>query len=153
MAERKKGEWYQGVFNPTNTEKCINQTIINYRSSWEKRFLCWLDVNPSVIKYGYEVITIPYRYEVDNKTHQYIIDFYAEIMTKDNKLEKYLIEVKPKKQGMKPVMPKRKSAKSMKNYVYEAHTYIKNQNKWQYADSYCRQNGMTFKILTKENLF
>jgi len=153
MAGRRKGEWYQGVFVPEHTEKCINKTTINYRSSWENRFCHWLDQNQSVLKWGYEIISIPYRYDIDGRVHKYIVDFYAEIMNRDGKVEKYLIEVKPKKQGMKPTMPKRKSIKSMKNYFYESHAYIKNQNKWAYAQSYCNSNGMTFKIVNKENLF
>jgi len=153
MTGRRKGEWYQGVFVPEHPDKCINKTEINFRSAWEKRFLFWLDTNPSVIKYGYEVITIPYRYDVDGKIHRYMVDFYAEIMTKDKKLERYLIEVKPKRQGQKPTMPKRKSAKSIKNYLYEARSYIKNKNKWESAQAFCKQNGMTFKILNEDNLF
>ncbi len=148
-----KNGWYQGVFIPQHPEKCINKNTIEYRSSWEKRFLCWLDSNPSVKKYGYEVVSIPYRYDVDGRVHTYIVDFYAEILNRDNKIDKYLIEIKPKNQGEKPLMPKKKSMKSMKNYFYEAHNYIKNQNKWTSAQSFCQANGMTFKILTKENLF
>jgi hypothetical protein len=115
--------------------------------------LCWLDANPSVKKYGYEVVTIPYRFDVDGQVHHYIIDFYAEIVDNNNHIDKYLIEIKPKKQTEKPVMPKRQSAKSMKNYLYEAREYIKNQNKWAYAQNYCRANGLIFKILNKDNLF
>jgi hypothetical protein len=148
-----KSEWYQGTFIPQHPEKCINKTAIEYRSSWEKRFLCWLDENPSVKKYGYEVVTIPYRFDVDGKMHKYICDFYAEILNRDNRIDKYLIEIKPKHQTEKPVMPKKKSQKSMRGYIYESHQYIKNQNKWAYARNFCQQNGMTFKLLNKDNLF
>jgi len=50
-------------------------------------------------------------------------------------------------------MPKRQSQKSMKNFMYEAKQYIKNQNKWVYAQNYCNANGLIFKILNKDNLF
>lgn len=149
----EKNSWYQGVFIPQHPEKCINKNTIEYRSSWESRFCNWLDQNSSVIRWGYEVVSIPYRYDIDGRNHTYIVDFYAEILNKNNHIDKYLIEIKPKNQGEKPSMPKKKSMKSMKNYFYEAHNYIKNQNKWTSAQSFCQANGMIFKVLTKENLF
>lgn len=149
----EKNGWYQGTFNPAHPEKCINKTAISYRSAWEKRFLSWLDDNPAVKKYGYEVITIPYRYAIDGRMHNYIVDFYAEILNRNNDVDKYLIEVKPKKQGEKPTMPKHKTMKSMKNYMYEAHQFIRNTNKWDAARNFCASNGLQFKVLTKENLF
>lgn len=148
-----KSEWYHGTFVPTNPAKCINKMAIQFRSSWESRFCHWLDQNTSVRKWGFEVVTIPYRYDVDGRVHTYIVDFYAEIVNRDNKVDKYLIEIKPKKQGEKPTMPKNKTMKSMKNYLYESYTYIRNQNKWQAAQAYCQANGMTFKVLNKDNLF
>ena len=123
MSSRNKQDWYQGAFVPKNTNKCINKTAIQYRSSWECRFCNWLDQNQSVQKWGYEVVSIPYRYDVDGRVHTYIVDFYAEILNRDNKIDKYLIEIKPKNQGEKPLMPKKKSMKSMKNYFYEAHNF------------------------------
>lgn len=147
-----KGEWYQGVFTPEHPEKCINKTTINYRSSWEKRFCSFLDQSPHCKKWGYEVVTLKYVFQIDSKIHKYIVDFYAEMVNSDNKIDKYLIEIKPKHQSIEPVMPKRKSAKSMKNFMYEAKQYIKNKNKWMYAENFCKANGMTFKILNENTL-
>lgn len=153
MSKQTGSEWYQGTFVPSNPSKCINKMPIEYRSSWECRFCNWLDQNPSVIKWGFEVISIRYRFDIDGQVHNYIVDFYAEIVNKNNHVDKYLIEIKPKKQTEKPVMPKRQSAKSMKNYLYEAREYIKNQNKWAYAQNYCKANGMIFKLLSQDTLF
>lgn len=145
--------WYQGTFTPTNPDKWINKDKISFRSSWECRFCNWLDQNPAVKKCGFEVVTIPYRFEIDGKIHKYTIDFYAEILNNNNVLDKYLIEIKPKHQSVEPIMPKRKSAKSMKNFLYEAKQYIRNQNKWKYAEQYCKANGFNWKVLNENKLF
>lgn len=148
-----KNEWYQGTFVPKNPTKCINKLAIQYRSSWENRFCNWLDQNQAVRKWGFEVITLPYRSELDGRVHNYIVDFYAEIVNINNQVDKYLIEIKPKHQAEKPMMPKRQSAKSVKNYIYEAREFVRNQCKWQAAQNFCMANGMTFKVLNKDNLF
>ena len=148
-----KHEWYQGTFIPDHPEKCINKTAIKFRSSYEKRFLSYLDSSPSVIKYGFEVLKLPYIFEIDSKQHLYIVDFYIEVKNKDGEFKKYLVELKPKHQTEAPVMPKRKTAKSMKNFLYAAREYIKNKNKWSAAESYCKANGLQWKILNETNLF
>jgi hypothetical protein len=149
----KNSEWYQGKFIPEHPEKCLNNNTINFRSSYEKRFLVYCDGNQNVIKYGYEVVQIPYFFEIDSKTHKYIVDFYVEIKNSENQIKKYLIEIKPEHQTMKPREPKKKSAKSMKNYMYAAKEYIKNQNKWSAAKMYCEKNGFNFKLLNEKTLF
>jgi hypothetical protein len=148
-----KPEWSQGTFTPENPKKCMNQDTIEYRSSWEARFCSYLDQNPAVIKWGYELIKIPYRFDIDGKVHNYTPDFYFEVNDASGTLKKYIVEIKPKHQVEKPVMPKKKSEKSMKNYMYEANAYVKNQNKWTYAERYCKSNGFIFKILSKDKLF
>lgn len=148
-----KSEWYQGNFTPTHPEKCINKTTIKFRSSYEKRFLTFLDLSPSVLLYGYEVVQIPYLFEIDNRVHRYIIDFYMVVKNKDGVVTKYLVELKPKHQTVEPKQPKKKSAKAMKNFMYSAKEYIKNKNKWDAAESYCKKNNIQWKILNETNLF
>jgi hypothetical protein len=147
-----KGGWYQGEYIPDFPEKCLNKGTIQYRSSWEKRMLHFLDHQPNCIKYGYEIIKIPYHSEVDGRMHEYIVDFYAVMKEVKGTVKKYLIEIKPDDQTKRPVMPKKRSEKSMKNFLYEARQYIINQNKWKYAQSYCNQNGFIFKLITQKSL-
>src|SRR5574344_1076276 len=50
----------QGYYVPQNPEKVIGGNII-YRSSWEEKFCRWCDLNKNVLRWGVEVIQIPYK--------------------------------------------------------------------------------------------
>ena len=148
-------EWYHGIYEVENRDKYIGHSDPKYRSSWECRFAYYLDHNPMVKRWGYEILEIPYQYDLDNgkRKRKYIVDFYAEIqdVTSGN-LKKYVIEVKPKKQTRRPDSPGNKNKKRLQRYVYEMKEYIKNQNKWRYATAWCKGNGMIFKIITEAEL-
>lgn len=146
----------QNYFIPKNKDKCINYNDskkIIYRSSWEKRFMNFCDMNKKVIKWGSETISIPYIYDIDQKVHNYYPDFYLEMLNKDGKKVKYLIEIKPKKQMNIPQIPKRKTKKAMNNYNYAKCEYIKNKNKWKSANSFCDVRNIKFRILNEDILF
>jgi len=59
-----------------------------------------------------------------------------------------VVEIKPKKQTIKPLPKKNKRA-----YLNECITYETNMCKWKAAESFCKTQGWAFKILTEENLF
>ena len=55
-------ESIKSLFKPTKPRKYkgdINNIIC--RSSWEKRFCSWCDLNESIIEWGSEEFWIPYR--------------------------------------------------------------------------------------------
>lgn len=141
---------YSGVYKPVNPEKYRgNPTRIIYRSMWEKKFMIFCDHNSSIIEWGSEEIFIPYRSPIDGRVHRYYPDFYIKVKTKDGKYEKYIIEVKPKRQTIKPNdKPKRKTAA----WKREVLTYIKNRAKWDAAEDFCDDRQMKFKILTEDHL-
>jgi hypothetical protein len=147
------GKWYQGVYDVQNKKKYMGNSAPIYRSSWEKRAMWWLDNNENIIRWGSEIITIPYFYTVDNKVHKYIVDFYAEAKSKGNKIIKILIEVKPSDQCEYPKMPKKRTQKSLKNYRNRYLMVEKNKCKWTAAEQYCKHNGYEFKIITEHELF
>ena len=63
-------------------------------------------------------------------------------------IKKYLIEVKPKKQTVKPKVPKRQT----KGYIREVYEYAKNMAKWESAKEFCKDRNWEFKILTEDEL-
>jgi len=141
---------YSGVYKPVKPEKYRgNPTRIIYRSMWEKKFMIFCDHNSSIVEWGSEEIFIPYRSPIDGRVHRYYPDFYIKVKTKDGNYEKYIIEVKPKKQTIKPNdKPTRKTAA----WKREVLTYIKNRAKWDAAEDYCDDRQMKFKILTEDHL-
>lgn len=118
------------------------------RSSWEFRFMRWCDNNPNVVAWQSEETVIPYLCKTDNKAHRYFVDFKIKVRNKAGIEKVYLVEVKPKKQTLPPVPPKRKT----KSYLNEVMTYMKNQSKWQYAEKYCHDRGYEFMIITEDHL-
>ena len=140
---------YSGKFRPSNKHKYKgDHTNIIYRSLWEKKFMHWCDRNVNVLEWGSEEIIIPYRSPLDNRTHRYYPDFYVRARTKDGRIAKSIIEIKPDAQT-KP--PKRKSQKA-RTFITEVKTWNVNSAKWRAARQYCAHKNMQFIILTEKHL-
>lgn len=122
------------------------------KSSWEKRVMSFCDYNKKVIRWGYEIIIVPY-YDIDSKMHKYYLDFYVELYDNNNNIRKCLVEVKPIKDARMPKKPKNNNKKALKRYMYERRSYIKNFNKWHAADNFCKKNGLEFVVLTERQIF
>lgn len=141
--------FHKRFYKPLHPEKYTGDpTNIIMRSSWETRFASWCDKNPSIIKWSSEETVIPYRCPTDNKLHRYFVDFQIQVMQRDGKLKRYLVEVKPAKQCVPPEYPGRQT----KKYITESLVYIKNQAKWKAATEYCKDRGWEFKIITEKEL-
>ena len=139
---------YSGKFFPRNPQKYkgdVNNII--YRSSWECKYMAFLDSDPRVIEWSSEEVIIPYRSPIDNRMHRYFIDFYVKKQTNQGP-KVFLIEIKPKKQTKEPEKKKRVT----KQYIQEVATWGVNQAKWQSATEYCLDRGWQFKILTEDDL-
>ncbi len=135
----------KGIFRPRNPEKYEgNPTNIIYRSSWELKMMTWLDTHSSVRVWQSEELAIPYRSPIDNLIHRYFPDM---VVTMTNG-QKYICEIKPKKQCSPP-----KPKKNKKRMLQEAMEYAKNNAKWNAAKAYAESKGWQFKIMTEENLY
>lgn len=154
----------QGVFSPKNPQKCINLLRPNdfsqpiYRSSWEKKFMIYCDLSENILFWGCEVIMIPYESrvkQIDGKAKtsaRYYVDFYCETRTTSGKIVKQVIEVKPQKEIDEPQLPKRRTPKGMDTYKNALRTYATNQDKWNTAETWCKQNGMVFIKLSERDI-
>ena len=118
------------------------------RSSWERRFCRWCDLNENIISWGSEEFWIPYVSPVDNRVHRYFPDFIIKVKEQTGEIKTYVIEVKPKKQT---VPPKQKS-RVTKSFLHEAKTYAVNQAKWKAADEWCKDRLVEFKVITEDEL-
>lgn len=148
MAKRTK-KTYSGKYPVKNLKKYSGDpTNVIYRSLWERRVMEYLDTSPFVKLWGSEEKVIPYKSTLDGRVHRYFMDFVALIETPTGEHKKYLLEVKPHKETILPVKPKRMS----KSYTYAMETYIKNQDKWKAASAYSKTYDYTFKIITEHEL-
>ena len=140
---------YKGKYRPNNPLKYKGDyRNIIYRSLWELKFMKYCDSNQNILEWGSEEFWLPYRSPLDNKVHRYFPDFYIKVRESTGKINKMVIEVKPKRQCIEPKRPKRKT----KGYIYEVREYASNQAKWKAAKSYCLDRGYEFKILTENEL-
>lgn len=137
-------------YYPINPEKYVgNIKDISMRSSWEVKFARWADTNPSILKWGSEIIPIPYRFSVDGKTHRYYPDFWMLLKNTKGEIKKYIVEIKPLCQVNKPRMTR---GKKRDTYMKECVEWIKNQEKWGSAVEYAKRNGFEFVVLTEKEL-
>lgn len=141
--------FYKGRYKPTNYQKYDGDpTNIIYRSSWELKFMVWVDNNPSIIKWKSEETVIPYICPSDNKIHRYFVDFQIQTRQKDGSLKTFLVEIKPEKQTKPPEVQRRVT----KQYLNEVLTWGKNEAKWKAATEYAKDRGWEFVILTEKHL-
>ena len=136
---------YRGLYKPTNPKKYVGNTNqIVYRSLLERRFMRYCDLNQDIMYWASEELPVRYYSPLDKKWHRYFPDFVVKTINN----EKFMIEIKPSRQAIKPKPPKKKT----KSYMRESFEYIKNQAKWSAAKVYCEDNNMKFKIITEKDL-
>lgn len=136
-------KYEQGFFDKYNPRKYVGKRPIVYRSSYEKKFMEKMEINPRVVKWTSEMLVIPYTSKdivngrVMIKHHKYFTDFV--VWTSDGK--KFVVEVKP--QSLVPLN---------ENEIRINPAKRKNAMKWAAAIRWCKANGYEFKIVTENHL-
>jgi len=125
-----------------------NPNNIICRSSWERRFCRWCDLNENILEWGSEEFWIPYLSPVDNRVHRYFPDFIIKVREQTGVIKTYVIEVKPEKQ----TVPPKQRTRVTKSYIHEAKTYAVNQAKWKAASEWCKDRLIEFKVITESEL-
>lgn len=149
MGRRRQG--HKGRFKPKNPDKYRgNPSNIIYRSSWEARYMGYLDRHTHVLEWASEepFMIIPYRSPLDKKMHRYFPDFWVLQKNIDGEYEELLIEIKPYSQSVQP----QRGKKQRKTFIRETTTWMVNEAKWDAARIVCQQKGWTFKVLTEKEL-
>lgn len=140
---------YKGLFKPKNIEKYQGDSSkIIYRSLWERKFMVFCDNNKNILKWSSEEIIIPYV-SIDEKIHNYYVDFWIKIKTKLG-IETFLIEIKPLKQCQPPKI--KNNEKISKKELEEIKKWNINTKKWLYAKKFAEEKNWKFKILTENHL-
>jgi hypothetical protein len=137
------GKFAQGQFVPKNPAKYVGINKPRYRSSWELAFMIALDSNKKVVKWASESIQIPYRNPLTGKNTIYVPDFLV-VYERAGNLITELVEIKPKKQTL--------MEEKVRNARDRAAIAV-NQAKWKQANLWCKKYGITFRVLTEDQLF
>jgi hypothetical protein len=135
--------WAQGPYTVINAAKYVGNGTPRYRSGWELSFMKFCDTNDNVLQWASESVAIPYRHPLTGKMTQYIPDFLITYCTRNNTMRAELIEIKPKKQSVI------ESKMSNKDRAIVAINYAK----WDAATKWARNNGLTFRVITENDMF
>ena len=150
------GRSRKSIFIPKNPKKYVgNSSNIICRSNWERTFCENCDTNDSIVTWASEEFSIPYISPLDNKRHRYYPDFLIKVKESDGKYKKYLIEIKPKKQTVKPKMKSdsKQRTRMTKTYANEMKNYAVNVAKWNAAIEFCKDNSLEFRVITEDHLY
>jgi hypothetical protein len=133
----------QGAYHVKNAEKYAGKGHPRYRSGWELTFMMFLDTNDNVLQWASEPVRIPYRHPLTGKMTMYVPDFLVTYRGRNNTMVAELVEIKPKKQSIiESKMKDRDKAIIAINYC-----------KWDAATKWARQNGLTFRVITEDQIY
>lgn len=167
--KRRNGKsfYHKGNYIIKNVDKYMGNPVnCIYESMWEFHFMAYLDMNDSVRRWGNEIVVIPYIDE-KGRHHRYYTDFYFERVYKNdpNNFERYVVEIKPKKEVLpdflneygKAMRPEeyikgKITPKKLESYEYKLKTYNKNLYKWDKAKRWCEAHKMKFVIIHEDVL-
>lgn len=137
-------KYAQGIFEVRNKDKYVGNTKPKYRSGWEFTFMQFCDNNKNVLKWASEAIRIPYRHPFTGKVTMYVPDFFIVYQNKTGENIAELVEIKPKKQSI---------IESKVTNARDQAVVAINHAKWMAAKAYCKGQGITFRVITEDDLF
>src|SRR6056300_1704527 len=132
-----------GLYSVVNPQKYLGIKRPRYRSGWEQAFMRFCDMNEHIVKWSSESVRIPYHNPVTGKQTTYVPDFLIQYRNKNNLVVTELIEIKPKGQSI---------VESKQNNAQRA-VVIVNHAKWAAAQAWCKQQGITFRVITEDDIF
>jgi len=136
-------KFQQGTYTVMNQHKYAGKGAPKYRSGWELAFMRFCDSNDHIITWSSESLYIPYRNPMTGKPTRYVPDFLIQYRNKANQVVTEVIEIKPKKQSII------ESKASNRDRAVVAVNYAK----WDAAQKWCKRNGLTFRVVTEEDIF
>jgi hypothetical protein len=136
-------KYVQGYYTVLNPNKYVGKGKPMFRSSWEFKVMQMFDTNPNITNWASESLKIPYQNPFTGKYTVYVPDFVVTYVDAKGNRKAEIIEVKPAKETFL------EQAKSQRAKAAVAlNTY-----KWAAAHAFAKQHGMTFRVLTEQNLF
>jgi hypothetical protein len=101
------------------------------------------DTNPNIMSWASEPVKIPYRNPFTGKYTVYVPDFVVTYVDAKGNQKAEIIEVKPAKETFL------EQAKSQRAKAAVA----LNTFKWQAAQAFAKNHGMTFRVMNEGNIY
>ena len=137
-------KYAQGIYEVKNPQKYVGLGKPRYRSGWELTFMMFCDNNKNVHQWASESIRIPYRHPLTGKQTIYVPDFLVVYMDKNGRQIAEMVEIKPRKQTL---IENNKASTQQRMVVAVNHA------KWAAANAYCKRMGISFRVITEDDLF
>lgn len=137
------GKFSTGVYEVKNPVKYVGAGKPRWRSSWELTFMTFCDNNANVLNWASEPVRIPYRNPITGKMTMYVPDFIVTYRGPNNTVRAEMIEIKPKNQSL---------IEGKMNANQRAIVAV-NHFKWDAATKWCRQQGLTFRVITEQDIY
>jgi len=137
-------KYAQGKYQIQNPSKYVGNKSPTYRSGWEWTFMQFCDTNPSVLQWASEAVRINYRNPLTGKNTIYVPDFLITYNDAQGRQHAEVVEIKPLKETTLE-----NAGKSVRNQA----SAILNMAKWEAARAWCRAHGLTFRVVTENDIF
>jgi hypothetical protein len=137
-------KYAQGQFQIQNPGKYVGKGMPKYRSSWEFAVMSMCDNNPSIVQWASEAIHVAYRNPFTGKNTIYVPDFFVMFVDAAGKTHGEVWEIKPSKETSLEEAGRSPRAQA---------AAILNMAKWEAARAWCRAHGLTFRVVTENDIF
>lgn len=134
---------WKGEYSPVNPQKYVGSYPIIYRSSWELAVCKMCDNHQNINEWASESVKIPYINPLTGKATVYVPDFLVSFVDAKGSSRVELWEVKPNKETFM------EQAKTQKDKLALA----VNAAKWRAAMKWASKQGITFKVITENDIF
>jgi len=135
-------KYHQGVYEPQNPQKYLGKGRPRYRSGWELTVFRMCDTHPSVVGWGSETHRIPYKNPLTGKQSSYVPDLLMVYKDKNGQNHAEIVEIKPAGQILGEAKSQQEKAAAVVNHA-----------KWAAARSWCKTQGLGFRVITENQIF
>lgn len=143
---------YVGRYDLKNPKKYMGIGLVPiYKSRNELVVFSKLDNDANVIRWGYEILEIPYLNPIDRKIHKYKMDIYCEVK-KGKDLLRCLVEIKQSTDLTPPKKPTLMKPTSKSRYNLAARAYAVNTAKWSAAIDLAKKTGFKLIFITEKDI-
>ena len=135
-------KFQNGKFIPSNPDKYLGKRTPHYRSGWELAVMRMCDNHPAILGWGSETHRIPYKNPLTGKMSTYVPDLLLVYKEKKGQNHAEMVEIKPASQTLSEARTQAQKAAAVVNH-----------SKWAAAHAWCKSQGMSFRVITENQIF
>ena len=135
-------KFQNGKFVPSNPDKYLGKRTPHYRSGWELAVFRMCDNHPAILGWGSETHRIPYKNPLTGKMSTYVPDLLLVYKDKKGQNHAEMVEIKPASQTLSEARTQAQKAAAVVNH-----------SKWAAAHAWCKSQGMSFRVITENQIF